>query len=271
MFLKRYRTVRVSALLLIAALAIISFHLDEKRDIGFFEKIVLEAASPFQWVVVKSSDAIESLVNSYLFLVNVKRENEELKAKLKAWPALQTQVEELHAANERLRKLLQFKQSFLTETIPAEVIGEDASYWFKTILLNKGTRHGVKKGLAVVTSEGIVGKIVDCSYSVSKVLLAVDRNSAIDALIQRSRARGIVEGVNHSTCQLKYVPRTADIALKDKIVSSGLGGIYSKGLLIGTVNRIVKKDYGLFQYVEIEPSVDFSKLEEVLIVLKKEH
>jgi len=151
--------------------------------------------------------------------------------------------------------------------IPAEVIASSPSAWFRTIVINKGHRDGLNKGMPVVTWEGVVGRVMRTSPGSSIILLIVDRNSSVDVLVQRTRARGIVEGDGASRCQLRYVPRTDDIQAGDRIITSGLGGIFPKGLSLGEAVMVEQKDYGLFHVVEVRPSADFSRLEEVMVIL----
>jgi rod shape-determining protein MreC len=151
--------------------------------------------------------------------------------------------------------------------IAAEVVAYSPSAWFRTIVINKGQRDGVKKGFPVVTLEGVVGRVMRISSSSSVVLLVLDRNSSVDCLVQRNRIRGIVEGEGGGRCYLRYVPRTEDIQVGDHIITSGLGGIFPKGLSMGEVVRVEKKEYGLFQEIEVMPSADLSRLEEVMVIV----
>ena len=151
--------------------------------------------------------------------------------------------------------------------LAAEVIGKDPSPWFKTVTIDKGSADGVARGLPVVISEGIAGLVTDVTYSYAKVLLIIDQNSAVDALIQRSRARGVIKGGFSKRCFLKYVLRKYDIGIGDVVVSSGLDGVFPKGLRIGYVSSVVKQKAGIFQEITVMPYINFEKLEEVLILL----
>jgi rod shape-determining protein MreC len=175
---------------------------------------------------------------------------------------------ESELAYQRLRKLLEMKSEVPHRMLPAKVVGLDPSGWFKTILINRGTRDGVSKGMAVITSGGIVGRIIGASRRHAKVLLIVDRSSAIDGLVQRTRSRGIVEGETSESCRFKYIVRKADIKIEDTVISSGLDGLFPKGLRVGAISEISKPSSGLFQEVKVRPFVDFTKLEEVLVVLE---
>jgi rod shape-determining protein MreC len=170
-------------------------------------------------------------------------------------------------ANERLRRFLNFKENIPNPTLPAELIGEDASSWFRTITINKGRIDGVEKGMVVVAAAGLVGHVINTSRDVSKVLLITDYNSSVDAICQDSRGRGIVQGKGRDLCDLKYVSRRDEVSLGSRVITSGLGGRFQKGLLIGTVTRVEKKPHGVFQDVEVTPAVEFRKLEEIFVVL----
>ena len=151
--------------------------------------------------------------------------------------------------------------------VPAELIGEDASSWFRTITIDKGGIDGVRKGMVVVAANGLVGHIIKTSRNYSKVLLITDYNSSVDAICQNSRARGIVQG-KVEDCDLKYVSRRDEVSPGERVMTSGIGGRFPKGLVIGSVTRVDKNSYGFFQKVEVTPAVDFKKLEEVCLELK---
>jgi rod shape-determining protein MreC len=175
---------------------------------------------------------------------------------------------ESELACQRLRKLLEMKSELPHSMLPARVVGLDPSGWFKTVFINKGTRDGVSKGMAVIAPEGIVGRIIGASGRYAKVLLIIDRSSDIDALVQRTRSRGIVEGETRESCRFKYIVRKADIKIEDTVISSGLDGLFTKGLRVGSISEISKPSSGLFQEVKVRPFVDFTRLEEVLVILE---
>ena len=132
--------------------------------------------------------------------------------------------------------------------------------------MNQGENDGVAKDMAVATSEGVVGRVIEVSRNTAKVLLITDANSAVDVIVQRSRAQGILEGKIEETCILKYVQKSEEVQVGDRVITSGLGGIFPKGLVVGTVTKVDRKRPGIFQYIEVTPAVDLSKLEEVLIL-----
>ena len=148
------------------------------------------------------------------------------------------------------------------------MVAFDPSGWFQTILIDKGRNDGVVLDMAVVSAEGLVGRVIGVGKHHAKVLLILDGNSAVDAYIQSSRARGVLVGLGRELCLLKYVQRNEDVQVGDKVISSGMGGVFPKGLLVGTVQGVVRGSSGLFQRVEVEPAVNFSRLEEVMVVIQ---
>jgi rod shape-determining protein MreC len=189
---------------------------------------------------------IKHFWNDYVFLLHVRGENQQLRTSLDLLTEQNVQRQELLLENDRLRKLLLLKERSSAKLISAEVIGRDAIGWLKTILINKGENDNVYKDQAVVTHQGIVGRCIEVADTTSRVLLITDINSSVDALVQRTRSRGIVEGTGSGMCELKYIP---------------------KGLPIGTVKDIKKSRNDLFQSVELVPSSNLNKLEEISLLL----
>jgi rod shape-determining protein MreC len=235
-------------------------------------RIAISLISPFQEAVSRSIRFVKDVWAHYFFLVETAKENDNYKKALSHAVERNNLYKELELSNIRFRSLLDFQKIITDNVVAAEVIGKDPSPWFKTIMINKGKDDGVKKGAAVVIPEGIVGQVAEVSARNSKVLLIIDHNSAVDALVQRSRARGIIKGGFADRCVFKYVLRKKGIAVGDTVVSSGLDGVFLKGLPVGQVSGVVKPNSGIFQEVTVTPCVDFEKLEEVLVVLNlKKH
>jgi rod shape-determining protein MreC len=150
--------------------------------------------------------------------------------------------------------------------VTASIIANSASTWFQSCLLDKGSDDRVRKGMAVVTPLGVVGQVVSVTPRSAKVLLITDPNSGVDVLVQRTRARGIVSGSLENGPVLKYVKRSEDIQVGDRLVTSGLDGIFPKGVMVGTVVKVRKQNLGLFQYIEVMPAVHSGRVEEVMVV-----
>jgi len=200
--------------------------------------------------------------------VAVRQECDQLQWKLAEAEMEKSRSLESELASQRLRNLLEMKSEVSHPMLLSQVVGLDPSGWFKTVIINRGAKDGVSKGMAVTAPEGIVGHVIGASYRYSKVLLVVDRSSAMDALVQRTRFRGIVEGETTETCRFKYIVKKADIRIGDTVISSGLDGLFPKGLRVGVVSEISKPPSGLFQEVRIRPFVDFARLEEVMVILE---
>jgi rod shape-determining protein MreC len=276
MWFRKYLSIWVLLFLILMAMAIYSTHRSNRGRLSPFEQFVYTVSRPVQWTLTTIIGGFRSLWQDYFYLVNVQQENRILRKRVQQMEQQMTDYQELRMFNVRLSRLLDFKSRFERSTIAAQVIGDDSTGWFQTLLLDKGQSHGLERGLPVVAPNGILGQTIECARGTSKVLLIIDRNSAVAVMIQRSRSRGILEGMGKrgkrnpclmKLCLMKYVARTADVQVGDRVITSGLGGIYPKGLLVGTVTSVRPKDSGQFQNVEVEPSVDFDRLEEVQVVL----
>lgn len=228
--------------------------------------VFVSLVAPFQKAAIHSIRFIRNIWEDYFFLVNAARDNRHLQGKLHRCEDQINRYREMEHFNTRLRGFLRFKKQTNSEVLTAEVISKDASAWYKTIMIDKGLRDGVEKGAPVVVPEGIAGQVIDAMEKSSKVLLIIDRNSAVDGLVQRTRARGIVKGDAYGSCLFQYALRKDDIKPQDVIVSSGMDGVYPKGLLLGVVAEVTSSS-GVFHEVRLTPYVDFEKLEEVLVVM----
>ena len=229
--------------------------------------VALALVAPFQEVVTRAIRFAKGLWSHYFFLVSVAKENDKLKKAISYAVEEHNRCSELNLANIRLRSLINFKKSITHKVLAAEVIGKDPSPWYKTIIIDKGKDDGVNKGMAVVIPEGIAGQVMDVSTHYAKVLLIIDPNSAVDAVVQDTRARGIIKGESSGRCLFKYVLRKDDVRVGDRVVSSGLDGVFPKGLMLGHVSGVIRTTSGIFQEVTVVPLVDFEKLEEVLVIL----
>lgn len=196
-------------------------------------------------------------------------EEEKLKNQINFLKAQITELKEEEQENRRLREILVFKErkslkKLLGESAGAKVIGRDPTGWYQMIIIDKGGSEGLRKGMPVITAAGIVGYISETSRNSSQVRLILDGSVSVGALVQRSRETGVVRGKDLNACEMDYLSREADIRPGDLIVSSGLGGMYPAGLVIGRVLSVQKDAY--LQTAEILPAVDFSRLEEVLVL-----
>ncbi len=206
------------------------------------------------------------LVDHYFSLTSVSQENEKLRNELDRLVREKNQLQEQLFQQKRLSLLIDNPGKFKLNFISAAVVGRDATQWSKVVFINKGTHDGLQKNFAVVTNLGIIGHVIQAGPRASKVLLISDSRSAVDALFQKSRVFGVVVGTGGDICDMKYVPIDAEVKEGDKVISSGMGGIFPKGWVVGTVSKIIKPKQGLFQDITIKPGADLSRLEEVLVL-----
>ncbi len=258
----------IGVLVFFIANTIILTVFDRNRTTKFLPyRIALSLVAPLQDVVTRWVQFNRRTWQHYFYLVTAAQENVYLKKSLAEAEKKINEQKELMLANERLRKLLAFKQSDNREIVAAEVIGKDPSPWFKTIVINKGSVDGIKQGYPVVMAEGVVGQVIETSKRYAKVLLLIDQNSAVDAMIQRSRSRGVIKGGREEKCVFEYLLRKHEVVVGDIIITSGLDGVYPKGLSVGKVITVDRPHAGIFQHVVVSPFVDFEKLEEVVVML----
>ncbi len=237
----------------------------QSLPVSGLERLAIAITSPFQFMVTRTIGSTESVWRTYFATVLAVEENQKLKQKLARATEIQNRYEELELENARLKKFVNFTGSVPATYVAAQVIARDPSPWFKTIMIDKGESDGLVKGSPVLVSEGIVGQIIKVSRTFSRVLLITDRNSAVDALVQNTRVRGMVKGNNEDTCSFVYALRKDEVKPGEMIVSSGLDQVFPKGLKIGKILDVKKVHSQLFQDIIIETSVDFDKLEEVLV------
>jgi rod shape-determining protein MreC len=263
---RRYSLVVFIILLLFSALVLMSYRMKQKKGMDFLDAFLLEVCAPVQKAATLMIKTVHDTFQSYIFLTHVHQENVLLKQKVAALQEENQQMKEVSLANERLRRLFQFREKISSSMIASEVIGQDPTSWFKSVTIDKGEKDGVRQGMAVISPEGVVGQILKSSSHYATVLLITDYNSAVDAFVRRTRAKAIVEGMGENRCQLKYLLRVQDVVVGDIVVSSGLGGNFPKGLLVGEIKKVEKDTQGIFQYAELAPSVDLTRLEEVFVI-----
>jgi len=228
--------------------------------------LMLTALSPVQEAIDGIAHGGTGFVRNYVDLIGVRQENQRLKAELAELKTNQSRLVELETENRHLSELLDLRDVLGGNSIAANVIGTDANGLARTLVISQGASSGLRPGMAVLSFQGVVGKVITVSPHASRVLLIDDHNSALDSFDQRTRARGIVAGVVDDGITMKYVERSQDVRPGDVIVTSGLDGIFPRGLLIGTIKGVSGEGPGMFLSVTITPAVDFRGLEQVLVV-----
>jgi len=177
------------------------------------------------------------------------------------------QLREKALASDRLADLLNFRQHGQFQTVAARVVGRNASNWYQALILDKGEDDGIRVEMGVMTPAGVVGQVIKTSGSMSIALLLTDPNVAVTGLVQRTRDGGIIQGTAKGFLRMKYIPPLSPVQKGDLVVTSGLTGGFPRGLLVGRVVQVEESEDDLFQSAHIDPVVDFSKLEEVLVLL----
>lgn len=257
-------------LVLMLSIASYSYREYNLADTSLFEKVAMEIFSPIQGGTQKMKFHLSSFWDNYVNIVNTSKENEVLKAKVDDLSGQLFDMNQLIKENVRLKQLLEFGVEQSSKKILAQVIGWDTSKGFNVFRINKGTNQGINENDSVITSGGLVGFIYRASFGYADVLTILDTNNKIDVLNSRTRVYGILEGTGSENLIMKYVLKKSDIEIGDEVITAGLGKIYPKGIKVGEIIKVENDASNLTQYIEVLPSVDFSKLEEVVVLVKED-
>ncbi len=228
--------------------------------------LIQQLFAPFQRGAAQFTGGIGSVWDGYFWLVNVREENERLHALADRLRGENSKLREYSFENEELREVLGMREQTDLKLIVGDTIGYDVSQWSQVITLDRGATDGVSIGQAAIRPEGVVGQVISVSNSSARILLLTDPSSGLDALIQRSRARGVLVGKGGAITELEYVNKEDDVQVGDRVITSGMDGVFPKGIVVGTVRRVNSKGGNLFQRVYVEPTVDFSHIEKVSLV-----
>ncbi|MGZ3775648.1 MAG: rod shape-determining protein MreC [Pseudobdellovibrionaceae bacterium] len=253
---------------MVLALPLISINMQQKtQESNWLSKPFTLLGSAISETFYGFSHGVKDTTAMYVDLINIKKSNQDLKSNNNELQARLKKMNELLIENDRLRNLLSFKEQSNMNLVAAEVIGRDLVTDHNTITINKGTHDGVKPGLAVITTDGVLGYIFKPGPFTSSVMLITDRYAVVDGIVQRTRAHGIVEGKSQSSCSLKYVEKTEDVKQGDLVVTGGLDNIFPKGFPVAIVESVERKTFSVSLKVELRPVIDPYKVEEVFIVL----
>jgi rod shape-determining protein MreC len=262
----RRRTGYLFLAVVVAHVILISTQVTTRRGVPMLQEAVFGVFSEVQRGANTVATGVRSSWQNYFALQQVQEENEQLKQQISALQIRLQQERNLAQQSESLQKLLQLKTATELMTTAGSVIAGSASPEFRTITVDKGTSDGVHADMAVISPAGVVGRIIQPSARASKVQLLIDRNAAAGALVERTRAQGVVVGTGTDELRMDYVSGSADVKAGDAVVTSGIDGIYPKGFVIGQIQS-VRRGAGQYSSIVIRPAVDFSALEAVLIVL----
>jgi rod shape-determining protein MreC len=269
---------RVAAPLIVAfciLLTIVSMVVDrrtpqaERESLPWWQAIVLEVTAPIERVLSAPIDGARDFYAEYVDLLGVRAENRRLRRRIAEIESENLQFREALVSSGHLARVASMRDEIEIPMLPAEVVGLDVAPWFRSVLVDRGAQHGVQPGHPVITHEGVVGIVTATSAHAAKTMLLLDRQSAVDALVQRSRARGVVRGTGRDRLEFEFVVRTADVVVGDEVVTSGLGGIFPKGLRLGRVAELRDAGGRLTQIAVLEPAVDLGRLEQVFVMLRR--
>lgn len=262
----RRRTGYLFLVVIVAHVILISTQVTTKRGVPMLEAAVFGVFSEVQRGANSVTMGVRESWQNYFALQQVRVENEQLKQQLGELRVRMQEERNLAQQSQSLQKLLELKTGTTLSTTGASVIAGGASPEFRTITIDKGTSDGLHANMSVIAPAGVVGRIIQPSTRAAKVQLLIDRNAAAGALIERTRAQGVVIGTGTDELRMDYVAGSADVKVGDVIVTSGIDGIYPKGFVIGQIQS-VRRGAGEYSAIVIKPAVDFSSLEAVLIVL----
>jgi len=258
-------------LISLLALCLVLFASTLGGRFGVFHQATLETIGPLQSAFTKVAGVTRQIWTDYIDLVHVRQENIRLKGLLDSYDEDLAKYREAYATYLHLQEELDFRRGTDFPPLTARVIGKDPSFWFHTIVVDRGEKDGVVEGMVALTAQGIVGQVINVSQNYCKILLAIAPSSAIDVLVQKNRVRGILKGAGENGYVLHYVLKNADVEKGDRIVTAGIGGVFASGLPVGTVTEVYRQERGMFLEIVVEPSVDFQRLEFVQLNLSLQH
>ena len=237
-------------------------------QLGPGSRVVLELTFPLQRMVTLPVERVSGVWSRYVNLVGVAEENRRLRSAVAKLEEEQLQLGEAVVSALRFIELEDLRNRLDLRMVPANVAAQDLSAWFQSIIVDQGANAGIRPGMPVMAEGGgVVGVVAGVAPHASKVLLIIDSQSHVDAYVQRSRARGAVVGGSAQSCEFDFALRDSDVQVGDLLLTSGLGAVYPKGLVIGRIAEVERKPFGLFQRARVEPKVNFRQLEEVFLIL----
>jgi len=264
-FQGKFKELLVILTLVLVLVTVNAVHKTEDKA-RWYDKAIIFVTAPLQYVVNSVIKGSVRLTGDYVLVQDIKEDNKNLLKENQKLLYKLNQLTELGFENARLRNLLSLKEKLPINMISSVVIAEDVNSSFKSVRIDRGEEEGINVGMPVINYYGVVGQIIKVYSKYSDVMLVTDPNSSIDAVVQESRARGIVKGQGEPICKLKYLNRLDDVSVGYRLVTSGIEQRFPKGLAVGEVVKVNRKNYGVTQEVLVRPSVDFDKLEEVFVI-----
>jgi rod shape-determining protein MreC len=270
-FYRRFRDAAVCVVLLALPFFFLRANLRDPTQTTVVDRAILQISAPIQYVASQLAGGVSGIFEQYFYLVDVNADNDRLREENSRLREANFKLQAAATENRELRRLLQLREQLKGSLLSAQVIGKEISPYFRVtrLRLDRGDRDRVRAGMPVLTADGLVGQIQRTWGRDSDVLLVADQTSAIDVVIQRSGARGMLKGMGgseHYICRLEHLTREDDVQVGDLVVTSGLGQRFPASILVGRIKDVQKKDYGLYQEATVTPAVDFARLDEVLLM-----
>ncbi len=269
--LRRYRDIVLVVLLLAVPFFFLRASIRRPEEMNPVDRMVLRVAAPIQFFAAAAARGISGIIGDYVYLVDVKADNNKLAYENARLKNKVREIGQLQIENQRLSRLLGLREAIPDEVASAAVIGKNTTEYFRVAALTLDTVGvAIRANMPVVSVDGAVGTVMRVDGDRVDVQLTVDSGFGVDVIVERTGARGFVRGVGDPgryAVRVEYVQRTDEVAVGDLLVTSGIGCRFPKGIAVARVVRVAKRDFGIYQEVEAEPTVDFSRLDAVLIVL----
>ncbi len=233
-------------------------------------RLILNTIYPFQYAFSAVFSKVAQSISTVVTLWSASSENKKLKEEIALLRARTNILQEAASENTSLRESLRFKTSnpYGFKLIAAEVISRSPSNWFETVFINKGAKDGLTPDQAVICKDGVVGRTVEVGRFSSKVMLITDPESSIGVMKKGSKDLGIAVGGAMNYLQIKYVAAASTVDTGDKMLTSGMGEVFPRGIPVGVVTKASARDYDIFKYVELKPLTDFARLNKVFVVIR---
>jgi len=268
---QRLRDTVIVVLLLALPFFFLRASIRRPEELNGVDRTILRLAAPLQYSAAALSRGVSNVIGHYVYLVDVKADNDRLVYENARLRVAQRELRDSQAENRRLRRLLGLRDTIQHETVSALVVGKDTTEYFRVWHLTIDAPNAqIRSNMPVISLDGAVGTVLRVAGHEADVQLAVDSGFGVDVVVERTGARGFVRGSGDRAkyaVRVEYVPRTDLVEVGDMLVTSGVGCRFPKGIPVARVTQVIRRDFGIWQTVEAEPSVDFSRLEEVLVVL----
>jgi rod shape-determining protein MreC len=265
--LARYRRTVVLGSAILLSFFLMTMAVRQEEDLTpFLKRILLESVSPFLKATTYLRDSVSDIWGNYVDLRSVRQENLRLREEIEGYQTRLRVLEEARRENQRLETLLGMRETIPFSYVAVRVVGRDSTNWFHSLLIDRGSRHGVERHGAVVAPGGLVGQVVEVGPFSAQIQIITDPVSSVGVMLETSRVTGLLVGAQFGRLRIKYLPILTEVRVGEVVMTSGLGSVYPKGILVGKVVAVDKRIGALFQEATVEPSIDFSRLEEVLVL-----